>query len=369
MANAKEIQSRMKSIRDTMKITGAMYMISSTKLQKARRELEETEPYFYSLQGMISRIIRHIPEMEHRYIADSQAEAESGAVNEASGVSEKMNEAAGVSGEPGEAGGVSGEPDEATGVSGESDEAAGVFRGKSRGFLVVTADKGMAGAYNHNVLKLAENELEKTEKFSLLVVGEVGRQYFHGKQIPVDEHFLYTAQNPTMDRAREIAARVLELYDSGKVQEMYMIYTYMPNAARTETGMVRLLPLEKSDFCNIHVPLDIYQEEFFFHPSPERVIDYIVPDYLAGYIYGALMESYCSEHQARMTAMKAAGDSAQEMLHGLSIAYNRVRQAAITQEITEIIGGARAQKKKKEKKRRQQAAQKQCGELLKGVRV
>lgn len=296
MANTREIQSRMKSIRDTMKITNAMYMISSTKLRKARRELEETEPYFYSLQSMLARIIRHMPEMEHRYISETGG-------------------------------------------------------GKKRGYLVVTADKGMAGAYNHNVLKLAEEQIKETEDYFLFVVGEVGRQYFHTKKIPVDEHFLYTAQNPTMSRARTIAGKVLELYDSGQADEIYMIYTSMLNAAKTETSMARLLPLEKSDFQTISVPIDLYQEAFTFHPSPEKVIDYIVPNYLAGYIYGALMESYCSEHQARMTAMQAANDSAQEMLRGLSVEYNRVRQAAITQEITEVISGAKAQKKKKKKKK------------------
>lgn len=294
MANTREIQSRMKSIQDTMKITNAMYMISSTKLRKARRDLEETEPYFYSLQDMIARIVRHMPQMEHRYFA---------AVAE-----DKM---------------------------------------KARGYLVITADKGMAGAYNHNVLKLAGEQLEQGEENSLLVVGEVGRQYFHSKKIPVDEHFLYTAQNPTMRRARIIAAKVLELYESGKADEIFVIYTSMVNAVQTQTNMVRLLPLAKRQFQGGKIPLDVYQEEFFFKPSPESVMDSIVPDYLAGYIYGALVESYCSEHNARMTAMQAASESAQEMLHSLGVEYNRVRQNAITQEITEVIAGAKAQKKKR----------------------
>jgi F-type H+-transporting ATPase subunit gamma len=296
MANTREIQSRMKSIRDTMKITNAMYMISSTKLRRAKKELEETEPFFYTLQGMVARIIRHVPEMEHRYFR----QGDSGSV-------------------------------------------------KSRGYLVVTADKGMAGAYNHNVLKLAETEIQNVENYSLLVVGEVGRQYFHTRKIPVDQEFLYTAQNPTMHRARIIAGKVLEMYESGKAEEVYMIFTSQKNATQTETKMVRLLPLEKEEF-KTKAPIDVYQEEFCFEPSAEVVMDYIVPNYLSGYIYGALMESYCSEHNARMTAMQSANDSAQAILHSLSIEYNRVRQAAITQEITEVISGAKAQKKKKNKK-------------------
>lgn len=297
MANTREIQSRMKSIRDTMKITNAMYMISSTKLRKARRELEETEPYFYTLQAMLSRIVRHVPKMEHLYFGDEK-------------------------------------------TSGT----------KKKGFLVVTGDKGMAGAYNHNVLKLAKEQIESSSGYSLAVVGEVGRQYFHSLKIVVDDHFLYTAQNPTMHRAREIAAKALALYETHEVEEIWMIFTTMVNAVQTKTEMVRLLPLSREDFQTAQIPANVYQEEFDFQPSPEKVLDHVVPNYVAGYIYGALMESYCSEHNSRMSAMQAANDSAQAMIHELSIEYNRVRQAAITQEITEVISGAKAQKRKRKKK-------------------
>lgn len=297
MANTREIQSRMKSIRDTMKITNAMYMISSTKLRKARRELEETEPYFYTLQAMLSRIVRHVPKMEHLYFGDEK-------------------------------------------TSGT----------KKKGFLVVTGDKGMAGAYNHNVLKLAKEQIESSSGYSLAVVGEVGRQYFHSLKIAVDDHFLYTAQNPTMHRAREIAAKALALYETHEVEEIWMIFTTMVNAVQTKTEMVRLLPLSREDFQTAQIPANVYQEEFDFQPSPEKVLDHVVPNYVAGYIYGALMESYCSEHNSRMSAMQAANDSAQAMIHELSIEYNRVRQAAITQEITEVISGAKAQKRKRKKK-------------------
>lgn len=296
MANTREIQSRMKSIRDTMKITNAMYMISSTKLKKARRELEETEPYFYTLQTMLSRIIRHIPKMEHMYFGDDR-----------------------------------------TG------------KDKKCAYLIVTGDKGMAGAYNHNVLKLAEEQFEKEGSCFFFVVGEVGRQYFYSRNIPVEEHFLYTAQNPTMHRARLITGKLLELYESGQTDEVYILFTTVKNAAQTETNLVRLLPLSKGDFKIPKLPLSIYQEEFFFQPSPELVLDHIVPDYISGYVYGALMESYCSEHNARMTAMQAANDSAQEMIRELSVQYNRIRQAAITQEITEVISGAKAQKRRKKR--------------------
>lgn len=303
MASAREIQSRISSIQDTRKITNAMYMISSTKLRKARRELEETEPYFYTLQSMIARIMRHMPEMEHPYFGDKDRDGTS---------------------------------------AGKGGEAR-------RAFLVVTADKGLAGAYNHNVLKLAEEKMAEAGDARLFVVGEVGRQYFAGRKVQVDQHFLYTAQNPTMSRARTITARLLELYDSGDINEVDMIYTSM-RGMQMETNMERLLPLSRGDFAVPKLPTGVMQEQFKFRPTPEAVINSIVPDYLTGFIYGGLVESYCSEHNARMTAMQAANDNAGEMLRQLSIAYNRMRQAMITQEITEVIAGAKAQKRRKKQK-------------------
>lgn len=296
MANAREIQGRIKSINDTMKITNAMYMISSTKLQRAKKELAETEPFFFTMQSMIARTVRHMPEMQNRYLTHDP-----------------------------------------------------VGSGKKRGFLVITADKGLAGAYNHNVLKLAEEELEKSEEWNLFVVGELGRQYFAGKKIAVDEHFLYTAQHPTFDRARVITGKLLEAYDNGELDEIDIIFTSMKNGMQSETRMERLLPLTQQDFSPtvMQHAVGVQQEEFIFSPSPEAVLESIVPNYVTGYIFGALVESFCSEHNARMIAMEAANDSAKDMLHQLSIEYNRVRQAAITQEITEVVSGAKAQKRKK----------------------
>ena len=307
MANTREIQSRMKSIEDTMKITNAMYMISSTKLRRAKKELEDTEPYFFTLQGMLARIIRHLPEVQHKYISDG------------------------------------------SGADAQTD--------RKKAFLVITADKGLAGAYNHNVLKLAEEQLADCKEQHLFVVGEVGRQYFHMKKIKVEEHFLYTAQNPTMHRARVIASRIFELYESGAVYEVHMIYTSMKNGLQTETEQIQLLPIDKTVFQTAKIPVDMYQEDFAYKPSLEVVLDTVIPNYVIGYIYGALVESYCSEHNARMVAMQAANDSAQAMIHDLSVEYNRVRQAAITQEITEVIAGAKAQKRKKQKRMQEKQLQ------------
>ena len=298
MANTKEIQKRMKSIQDTMKITSAMYMISSAKLRSAKQKLENTEPYFYALQSAISRLLRHIPDAKSRYF-DQHEEI----------------------------------PDDK----------------KRRGYIVITADKGLAGAYNHNVIKMAHELFEQGENNKLFVVGELGRQYFTKEGLEVDTEFKYTVQNPSLHRARVITERILELYNNNELDEVYIIYTKMENAMAMENVNMQLLPLKKADFKVGQIPADIYQEEIKADTTMQDILEHVVPNYVNGFIYGALVESFASEHNSRMMAMQAATDSAKEMLQTLSIEYNRVRQAAITQQITEVIGGAKAQKKKKKK--------------------
>lgn len=295
MANAKEIKERMKSVQDTMKITNAMYMISSTKLRKSRKSLEDTEPYFFTLQSTMARILRHIPDMEDIYFQT------------------KKND-----------------------------------KDLKVGYIVVTADKGMAGAYNHNVVKLAEQQLAKHNNTKLFVVGEQGRHYFEQHGVNIDEEFHYTVQNPTLHRARKIGMTILDCYEKHELDEVYIIYTKQVNAVQTQAEQVQLLPLKKVDF-KTDIPPSIPTIELILRPSPNVVMDRIVPNYIIGFIYGALVESYCSEQNSRMMAMEAATNSAKNILHELDILYNRVRQAAITQEITEVIGGAKAQKKKKKR--------------------
>ena len=304
MANTREIQSRMKSIQDTLKITNAMYMISSTKLRKDRKNLEETEQYFYTLQAMISRILRHLPDTEdieeNPYFDKREKKPE---------------------------------------------------KEKVIGYIVVTADKGLAGAYNHNVLKLAQEQMEKAAHYKLFVVGELGRQYFAVKGVELAGHFHYTAQNPTLHRARFISGTVIEQFREGKLDEVHLIYTSMKNSMTTEAQSMQLLPMVKEDYVPREIQLaGIAAETIEMKPSPQAVLNNIIPDTIMGYVYGALVESFCSEQNARMMAMEAANDNGAAMLHDLSIEYNRVRQAMITQEITEVIAGAKAQKKKKKQK-------------------
>ena len=227
--------------------------------------------------------------------------------------------------------------------------------------IVVTADKGLAGSYNHNVLKLAEQILlESKSNHRLYVVGEVGRQYFAGKKVHLDGQFKYSAQNPSLQRARLIGQFILDAYLKEDIDEAYLVFTQMKTPISSEAVAMRILPLMYESFEKLPIQegeINPEPEVLTFLPSPEDVLNNIVPDMLVGDIYSALVESYCSEQNDRMMAMDTANQNAQAMIHDLSVEYNRERQAMITQEITEVISGAKAQSLKK--KKRKKAAQEQ----------
>ena len=279
MANAKEIKERMASIQETKKITNAMYLISSTKLRKAREKLDATAPYFELLQSTIKDILFHSPDINHTFF------------------------------------------DQRKKIKPED---------KKRGYVVMTADKGMAGAYNHNVLKLAQERLAQGNDNTLFVIGQMGRKYFTKKNVRIDMEFLYTAQDPSMWRARNIAETLVDLYRKEKLDEIYIIYTKMVTPLKAEPEIIQILPLKRQSFEEMNVELEKYHKIADYSPSPKVVMDHLVPNYVKGLIYGALVESFSSEQNARMMAMQGATESAKDMIRELSLLYNRARQAAIT---------------------------------------
>ena len=297
MPNMREIRERIASIRQILKITNAMYLMSSSKLKKARKSLEATEPYFYKLQETIDSVLEHTPHTRQQFF------------NRRSDI-----------------------PDEK----------------RKKGYIVITADKGLCGSYNHNIIKYTEQELEKAADLDncyLFVIGQVGRMYFQrrmnsGKKAFVDGEFLYTTQNPTLYRAGEIAEMVIEKFERGDLDEVYLIYTDMVTSNQQETRTLRLLPFERKHFGKAEDGTMKKLPKASFMPSPEEVMNYLIPQYAKGIIYGAMVEAFCCEQQSRMTAMDAATNSAKDMIKDLSLMYNRARQAAITQEITEVCGGA-----------------------------
>lgn len=298
MASTSEIRRRIGSVRQTQKITHAMYLISQAKLRKAKQELDNTRPYFQALQTEIGRVFNADSTIESRYLIPADPNAKP----------------------------LPGVP----------------------ACLLITADKGLAGAYNQNVIRQGQQLMAEHPGTALYVVGEYGRRWFAQRGVPVEKSFLYTAQNPTLDRARHIAELLLDRFDAGEINSVWIIYTDMKNGLEATVHQAQVMPLHRERF-HAATAATAGDAVYEFVPSAKAVLDNAARSCLTGYIYSALVDSFCSEQSARMTAMNAADQNAEELLKDLSVQFNRARQAAITQEITEVSAGERAQRGKKEK--------------------
>lgn len=293
MATMQEIKSRIKSIKETRQITKAMNLISAGKLKKARHQLDQTRPFFDRVKAVMADILAHSGNVESIYF-------------------DLRNEKI----------------------------------GKKKGYIVLTGDKGLAGGYNNNIIKLTEKHVKDDPGAILFVAGHMGRNYFIRNKYNVDTEFFYGVQNPNVYRAREMAEKVLELFSTGALDEVYVVYTHMASSIKLEPKIMQLLPLElKALKAELKVPEEVpdtIDEMMNYEPSPNAVFDVLIQKYVKGIVYGALVEAFTCEQSARMSAMDNATANADEMLEKLNLYYNRARQAAITQEISEIVGGAAA---------------------------
>ena len=294
MPSTGEIKARMVSIAETKKVTDAMYMISSVKMRKAKREHQNSEKYFLALEERIADLLKYIEDTENRYFHISLPTGR---------------------------------------------------QHFCHGILLVTSDKGLAGAYNQTAIKLAEAYIARHPETVLFIVGEYGRQYFKSKKLPFAEDFNYSAAFPSVWDAQKMCIDLLDYFNSGKVDEINIIYTDYRGAKPSECKRRVLLPLDKSAFYRgTDKDKNSFKE---FYPDAHTVLNGIVPSYLTGFIYGSLVDSFCSEQQARMLAMSTAGKNAEDMLKKLKTQYNAIRQAGITNEMIEITSGANALKAKR----------------------
>jgi F-type H+-transporting ATPase subunit gamma len=299
LLNAKEIKDRIKGVENTRKITNAMYMIASSKMKKAKNDLDRTRPYFDALHREVKRVFRTVEGIENRYFYPADG----------------------------------------------SEAPDGTY-----GLLVITTDKGLAGAYNKSVIKEAQRLINEHPDTRLFVVGEYGRRFFTKHRYPIEKNFFYTAQNPTMDKAREISSILLDLFDKKELDKVFVVYSDLKSSLTTKAVSTRLLPFHRSGSVpHSHKEEPEISAPFEFTPSVEAVVNNVVRIWLSGFIYSALVDSFCCEQSARMTAMSMANKNAEKIIEYLTLQYNLLRQEAITEEITEIIAGAKAQKRKHRK--------------------
>jgi F-type H+-transporting ATPase subunit gamma len=291
-----DIKSRINSIKDTRQITNAMKLISSAKLKRARQQLESTLPYFNEVWGTIGDILLHLGAENSLFFATGQEEER-----------------------------------------------------QKKAFLVLSGDKGLAGSYNQNIVKLTEEKLKTNPQVILFVAGHIGKNYLTKRNYRVKVDFEHPVQNPTVPRALEIARTIHQAFISGEIDEISLICTKLITPLKMEPQFLKLLPLDPQTF-NIDIQTGIASqgyipfEELIYEPSHEVVLDVLVKKYLKGIIYGALVEAFTCEQSARIAAMDSATTNADELLEKLNLAYNSARQAAITQELSEIVAGAEALK-------------------------
>jgi len=296
METMRDIRNRLKSVRQTRQVTGALKLISTSKLRKARRRLEDTLPYFDGISDAMCDIIGHSEENGHKWFDKREKK-----------------------------------PDRKVAT------------------LVITADMGKAGGYNHAIIRYVE---EACPTGSLLMaVGNVGKRYFVEKDYVLVEDFTVSTKEPSVYEAKEIAAFAASQFLEGKIDEFRVVYTRMRSIVLLEPTMQVLLPLDVAAIAKAGslgkaaettASKDGDLSPYRYLPNEEGLFDALVPQYLKGIVYGALVSAFASEQAARMTAMDAATKNADEMLGRIRLRYNRARQAAITSEVSEIVSGAAA---------------------------
>ena len=281
MASMRDIKRRKSSISSTQQITKAMKLVSTVKLQKTKTRAEHAKPYFNEMYAVITSVLAKSGNMDHPYLR--------------SGASEK------------------------------------------KAVIIVTSNRGLAGGYNSNVVKLiTAGELEK-EKLEIYTVGKKGREALEKRGYVMKDDHSNVINDPTYQDAIEISTKVLEEFKSGKIGEIYLAYTSFKNTVVHEPKLLKLLPVE------IESSKPVRNEALMnYEPEEEEALEIIIPKYVTSIVYGALIEAVASENGARMQAMDAATSNAEEMIEKLSLLYNRARQGSITQELTEIIAGAEA---------------------------
>ncbi len=286
MASMRDIKRRKASIQSTGQITKAMKLVSTVKLQKSRNKAESSKPYFRLMYETIADMLKHSEQMEHKYLK-----------------------------------------------AGASDRKA---------VIAITSNRGLAGGYNNNIVKLiiGDDNLP-ADKTDVYAIGRKGRDSLARKGYKIAQDDSEVINAPLYQDAADLSRELLEAFGQGEIGEIYLAYTSFKNTVVHNPTLIKLLPITLEEEEESGEPRSA-QALMNYEPNAEEVLDMIIPKYMSSLIYGALLEAVASENGARMTAMDSATNNADEMLEKLELQYNRARQGAITQELTEIIAGANA---------------------------
>lgn len=284
MASMRDIKRRRASIQSTEQITKAMKLVSTVKLQKSKAKAEESADYFNLMYDTIASILRRSGTIEHKYLK-----------------------------------------------AGES---------KKKAVIAVTSNRGLAGGYNNNIIRLITgSEALPAEDTYVYAIGRKGRDGLARKGYTIKADYSEVINEPMYRDAADMTAELLDLFTQGEIGEIYLAYTFFKNTVTHVPKLIKLLPVEADLSEGAAEDANLLMN---YEPNEDEVLNAIVPKYMSSLIYGGLLEAVASENGARMTAMDSATNNAEEMIEKLSLQYNRARQGAITQELTEIIAGANA---------------------------
>jgi len=295
MANLKEIQKRIGSVKNTEKITYAMYMVSAAKLRKAQEGAENSRPYAESLAGLIGNIVSRVEKPDHPLL-----------------------------------------------VPREDKKRAEV--------VLFTSDRGLCGGFNSNLIKMAvafmEDNKEVYDEIDVSVVGKKAADYFRRRKLPVRNSTENLMRTVSYQLATALADELTMRYVSGEVDAVYLVFAKFKSAMTQIPTVVQLLPFSFGEEASEEAEAEpeVLGVDYIYEPSAPSILAELLPRQVRTQIYTSMLESIASEHGARMTAMDSASSNAAEMIDSLTLQFNRARQAAITTELMEIIGGAEALK-------------------------
>lgn len=289
MVSLREIKGRIGSTKKMSQLTSAMHMVANSKLTRAEQNSKKFQPYMDKIQETVRAIAAGDTESSHPMLEERPI--------------------------------------------------------KRTGYIIISSDTGKAGPYNNNVVKAITEEANKRhdnnpDSYDLFVLGKIGYETLTGRGFHVTNHRLGLPEQPDFASVKEIAAQSVNGFINEDIDELYIIYNKFVNILEQQVTVRKVLPLTETDIQTDRS--DSALASYEFEPDKETILETILPQYAESLIYGALLDAKASEHAARMTAMKAATDNATELVGDLQLQYNRLRQAAITQEITEIVGGASA---------------------------
>lgn len=284
MASLRDIKSRITSTKKTSQITKAMEMVSAAKLNRAENNAKSFTPYMDKIQEVVANIALGSTGVSHPMLVSRPV--------------------------------------------------------KKTAYLVITSDRGLAGALNSNVLRTVHQAIQKRhsskDEYAVIAIGKIGREFFKKRGVQIALEVTGIADDTSFAEIKDLAANTVNMFNDGTFDEIYVYYNHFVSVIQQDVTEKKLLPLSDLDVTSAK------KTSYEFEPSEEEILEVLLPQYAESLIYGALLDSKASEHAARMTAMKNATDNAKELINSLTLSYNRARQAAITQEITEIVGGAAA---------------------------